>query len=131
MELNQQAKEFLFEAARWATYLSIIGFVGIVFMIILSFAMGTILAGIPNENLLISPRIISIIYLIFAGIYFIPVFYLYQFGSKTKQAITDNDTDLLAFGIKKLKSQYKFIVISTLLIISIYLLMVLSSALLY
>jgi hypothetical protein len=74
-----------------------------------SFSVGTLLANSPYGDLGISPQVLSTTYLIIAGVYFIPIFFLYQFGVKTKYAIDNNDTDLLTFGLKKLKSHYKFI----------------------
>ena len=109
MELNDQSKAYLYETARWATILSIIGFIVIALLIMVSFSVGTLLANSPYGNLGISPQVLSITYLIIAGVYFIPIFFLYQFGVKTKYAIDNNDTDLLTFGLKKLKSHYKFI----------------------
>ena len=109
MELNDQSKAYLYETARWATILSIIGFIVIALLIMVSFSVGTLLANSPYGDLGISPQVLSITYLIIAGVYFIPIFFLYQFGVKTKYAIDNNDTDLLTFGLKKLKSHYKFI----------------------
>ena len=109
MELNDQSKAYLYETARWATILSIIGFVVIALLIMVSFSVGTLLANSPYGDLGISPQVLSITYLIIAGVYFIPIFFLYQFGVKTKIAIVNDDTDLLTFGLKKLNSHYKFI----------------------
>ena len=119
MELNDQANKFLLEIAKWATFLAIVGFVTIGFMIILSFSIGTILSQIPENNIGVSPQFFSFFYLIFAGIYFIPVYYLFQFGSKTKKALINNDADLLTFGLKKLKSHYKFLGIVTIIMVGL------------
>lgn len=119
MELNDQANKFLLEIAKWATFLAIVGFVTIGFMIILSFSIGTILSQVPENNMGVSPQFFSFFYLIFAGIYFIPVYYLFQFGSKTKKALINNDTDLLTFGLKKLKSHYKFLGIVTIIMVGL------------
>ncbi len=126
MELGEQAKAHLEEASKWAIFLSIIGFVGIGLMVILSFTIGSVLSNLSVENLAgLSPQFFSYFYLIFAGIYFIPVFYLFQFGSKTKTALSSNDTDLLTFGLKKLKSHYKFVGILAIVGISFYFLLML------
>jgi hypothetical protein len=109
MELNDQSKAYLYETARWATILSIIGFIVIALLIMVSFSVGTLLENSPYGDLGISPQVLSTTYLIIAGVYFIPIFFLYQFGVKTKYAIDNNETDLLTFGLKKLKSHYKFI----------------------
>lgn len=119
MELNQQSREFLGEAAKWATILSIIGFISIGILVIMSFSIGSIMASLPTSDLGVSAQMISMLYLIIAGIYFIPVYFLFQFGVKTKKAIDANDTDLLTFGLKKLKSHYKFIGIVMIIVFSL------------
>ncbi len=124
MELNLQAKKFLNEAAKWAIILSIIGFIGIGLMIIMSFSMGTILSQIPNDALGVPTQFFSFFYLILAGISFIPIYFLFQFGNNIKNAIKNNDTDLLTFGLKKLKSHYKFIGILTIILMSLNLLFI-------
>lgn len=129
MELNQQANNFLLETAKWATFLSIIGFFTIGLMVIGSFYIGTFLSQAPENNLGISAQFLSFFYLIFAGIYFIPVYFLFQFGSKTKKALQNNDTDVLTFGLKKLKSHYKFLGIVTVIMLSINLIFVIFGAL--
>jgi len=128
MELSQQAKKFLYEAAKWATILSIIGFIGIGLMIIISFSMGTILSQIPNDALGVPIQFFSLFYLILAGISFIPIYFLFQFGNNIKNAIKKNDTDLLTFGLKKLKSHYKFIGILTIILMSLNLLFIIFGA---
>ena len=125
MELNEQSKKYLLETARWATILSIIGFIVIGLLIIVSFSVGTILANSPYSDLGISPQVLSITYLIIAGVYFIPIFFLYQFGVKTKTAIINDDTDLLTFGLKKLNSHYKFIAIVMIIVFGLNILFML------
>lgn len=124
MELNEQSKEFLNEAAKWATILSIIGFITIALMILMSFTIGSVMASMPN-TFGVSPQLISMVYLIIAGVYFIPIYFLYQFGVKTKKAIENNDTDLLTFGLKKLKSHYKFIGICMIILFSLNIVVIL------
>ena len=51
MELGQQAKGHLQEASKWAVFLSILGFIGIGLMIILSFTIGSVLSNLPLETL--------------------------------------------------------------------------------
>ncbi len=126
MQLGEQAKSHLKEAAKWAVFLSIVGFIGIGLMIILSFTIGSVLANLPIENFGgLSPQFFSYFYLIFAGIYFIPVYYLYQFGTKIKAALLNDDNDLLTFGLKKIKSLYKFLGILTIVGISFYFILML------
>lgn len=121
MQLSEQAKKHLLEASKWASFISIIGFIAIALLVVMSFSIGTIMANLPEGSLGgISPTFFSFFYLIMAGVYFIPVFFLFQFGQKTKQALIDEDHNLLAFGLKKLKAHYKFLGIVLIVCIALY-----------
>lgn len=129
MQLSDQAKKYLLEASKWANFIAIFGFIAIGLLIIMSFSMGTILASLPEGSLGgLSPKFFSFFYLIAAGIYFIPVFFLFQFAQKTKQALIEDDHNLLTFGLKKLKSHYKFIGILFIVLIAFYLFLILFGA---
>ncbi len=129
MQLSEQAKKYLLEASKWANFIAIVGFIAIGLLIIMSFSIGTILANLPEGSLGgLSPRFFSFFYLIAAGVYFIPVFFLFQFGHKTKQALMQDDHNLLTFGLKKLRSHYKFIGILFIVFISLYIFLILFGA---
>ena len=129
MQLSDQAKKYLLETAKWANFIAIFGFIAIGLLIIMSFSMGSILANLPEGSLGgLSPKFFSFFYLIAAGIYFIPVFFLFQFAQKTKQALLEDDHNLLTFGLKKLKSHYKFIGILFIILISLYFFLILLGA---
>lgn len=129
MQLTEQAKKYLMEASKWANFIAIVGFIAIGLLIIMSFSIGTILASLPEGSLGgLPPKFFSFFYLIAAGIYFIPVFFLFQFAQKIKQALMEDDHNLLTFGLKKLKSHYKFIGILFIILIALYLLLILFGA---
>ena len=129
MQLTDQAKKYLLEASKWANFIAIVGFIAIGLLIIMSFSIGSIMANLPEGSLGgLSPKFFSFFYLIAAGIYFIPVFFLFQFGQKTKQALLEDDHNLLTFGLKKLRSHYKFVGILFIIFISLYLILILFGA---
>ena len=129
MQLTEQAKKYLMEASKWANFIAIVGFIGIALLIVMSFSIGTIMANLPEGSLGgISPKFFSFFYLIAAGIYFIPIFFLFQFGQKTKQALLEDDHNLLTFGLKKLRSHYKFIGVLFIIFIALYFLLILFGA---
>ncbi len=129
MQLSDQAKKYLLETSKWANFIAIVGFIAIGLLIIMSFSIGTILASLPECSLGgLSPKFFSFFYLIAAGIYFIPVFFLFQFAQKTKQALMQDDHNLLTFGLKKLKSHYKFIGILFIILIALYFFLILFGA---
>jgi hypothetical protein len=128
LELNQSAKGFLKETAKWAYFLSILGFIGVGLMVVIAIFAGTIFGVIgnmmPGE---IAGKIgaafgiiITIFYLLLAGLYFFPVYYLYKFASNAKTALQKEDTETLTTSFQYLKSHYKFIGILMASILCLY-----------
>lgn len=124
--LNQEAQGFLKETAKWAYFLSILGFIGIGFMVLLALFLGTIfstlngLSGGMNPMMGIGTGFISGIYLVIALLYFFPIYYLFKFSSNLKKAFKSNDNDLIHSSFEYLKSHYKFIGITALVFVVIY-----------
>ena len=63
---------------------------------------------------------ITFLYLIMAGIYFFPVYYLYQFASRIKFALREKDNEKLTSSLEYLKSHYKFMGVLALIMVSLY-----------
>lgn len=127
LKLNNYAKEFLKETAKWASFLSIIGFIGIGLMVIMALFFGTVFSSLSGfEDAGIGAELgggfIMVTYLVMAVLYFFPVYYLYKFSVNMKKALYTNDDDVLATAFEKLKSHYKFLGILTIVILSLYIL---------
>lgn len=130
LQLNQTAKDFLKETAKWAYFLSILGFILIGFLVIIAVFAGTFLASMGS----IVPGmggmggsfglVMGILYFGIAALYFFPVYYLFKFASNTKVAFRDNDSEALTNSLGYLKSHYKFIGIMTVVILGFYVLMI-------
>ena len=108
------------ETAKWARFLSIVGFIFIglyVLLALMMFAMGGAMDA-ASENMdgmggmgmmgAVGGAAMGVIYLICALIYFFPILYLYRFASNTLSALDSNNTDQLTNGLENLKSHYKF-----------------------
>jgi hypothetical protein len=128
LELNESAKEFLREAAKWAYFLSILGFIGIGLIVLAAIFAGTIFSAIgsmtPGE---IGGKIgsafgiiITVVYLLIALLYFFPIYYMNKFASNAKTALQENDTETLSISFEYLKSHYKFIGIMMLTMMCLY-----------
>lgn len=123
LHLTEESKSFLKETAKWAYFLSILGFVGVGFMVVLALFMGTIFSklGVFGARFgMMEGGFITVIYLLLAVLYFFPVYYLFQFSSKAKVAFNCNDYETLTTSFEYLKSHYKFMGILALVIFSIY-----------
>ena len=129
MQLNDSAKGFLHETAKWAYFLSIIGFIGIGLLVLIAVFFGSIFAtaGAMGSGMgalgAMGGTFITVIYLIMAALYFFPVYYLNKFATNAKEAFRVNDTQSLTKSFEYLKSHYKFMGIFTIVLISLYVLM--------
>ena len=125
-ELSEKAQVFLKEIAKWSCFLSILGFVFIGLMVLLAFFIGTIFSKLTSISDAMKPLMgigtgfFSLIYLLIALLYFFPIYYLFQFSSKIKIALRDNDSDQLNASFEYLKSRYKFIGIMALIFACFY-----------
>ena len=121
--ISTQSKNFLKYAAKWASFLAIVGFltlgllvlIGIVMLLIGSQVSG-VLGGAPIA-------LFSVIYIGMAVLYFFPIYYLFLFGQKIKKAVKSTNQNELDAGFENLKSCFKFLGIFTLVILSLYILM--------
>lgn len=125
LRIDSAAKSFLAEAAKWTTFLAILGYIGIGFMVLAALFMMTIGASLSSYNSMMplgGGLFFSLFYLIIAAFYFIPVNYLYKFGSNMKSALRSNNQAELTKAFEYLKSHYKFIGILTIVVIGLYIL---------
>ncbi len=123
--LTQNALEFIKVTAKWAHFLGILGYIGVAMLLIGAFSISSMPSQFNQQfsQFNFPMGILTVVYVALALFYFFPVYYLHQFGKKTKQAILKNDDFLLENGFKNLKSHYKFIGVFSLVIISLYVLM--------
>lgn len=124
LQLDQTAKDFLKETAKWAYFLSIVGFVGIGLMLIIAVFAGTIFASMGSAmgGAFGSSfgAAMGFVYVFIAAIYFFPVFYLFKFSVNAKKAFRENDSEALSSSLGYLKSHYKFIGIFMAAILALY-----------
>lgn len=120
--VNSRSKSFLKETAKWAKFLSIMGFIGIGILVIFSFFAGTIFKNLPNAQSMPMDMgmTLTITYLILAVIYFFPMYYLFRFSNKMKTALLTKNDDTLSDAFEVLKSHYKFVGVFTIILLSLY-----------
>ena len=128
LQLNESAKRFLKEAAKWAYFLSILGYIGIGFIVLGAIFAGTLFGFIGNMMPLEQMGMfssafgifITVVYLLIAALYFLPIYYLNRFASNLKLAFRDNDSETLAKSFEYLKSHYKFFGILAIIMLCFY-----------
>lgn len=126
--IDERTKRFLFEICKWARFLSILGFIGIAFMVLFAFIFGSLMGSIGNsfesdhnfKLVNMSSGLFTVFYLLMAIVYFFPLLYLFRFSRNTKSALQSNDQESLNAGFEYLKKHYKFIGLLALIILVLY-----------
>jgi len=126
IELNEIAIDALRVSAKWSLFLAIIGFVGIGLMIIDALFLSSIMSALPSNGspIMAMKGIVSVIYIIFAALYFPPVYYLFKYATDMKIALQDRDSEDVGNALKYLKSHHKYLGVSMIVIMSLYVLMI-------
>lgn len=130
ISINDEIKDYFMESAKWAKFLSILGFVGLGLMVLISIVMiifGALFNNYSNRGA--QPALIAIIYIIMAVVYYFPIKNLYQFANGVKRGINANEQESFTAAIRNLKSHYKFIGILSIVIVSLYLFILLITVL--
>lgn len=104
LSIDVNSKEPLAEAARWARFLAIVGFVFLGFLIIAGIAFSSAFSrlGRVTEPALPSTAYgigyglgTALVYLAMALIYLFPLLYLLRFANAARTALASNDQELL------------------------------------
>lgn len=125
--LNSKSKSFLKEIANWSFFFSILGFLSILFFIVVAILVGTVYAPMLDmmtlqQGVSGSGTYVMILYLVIALLYFMPVLYLFKFSRKMKEALVTKSDETLAEALGNLKAHFKFIGVMTIIVISLYIL---------
>lgn len=129
--IDNISKSHLSEAAKWARFLAICGFIFLGLMVVYGIVMSFVFANMastmreydttPNANNLTNIMGIGMIifYIICAVIAFFPYYFLLRFANKMKAALVSNDQEELNGSFQNLKILYRYMGI--LMIISLVL----------
>ena len=134
LQIDDVSAGYLKETAKWGKFLSIVGFVVTGLIVLVALFAGSLFAKLgelsANRQSALPEGlsfIITIIYLAIAILYFFPCFYLFKFSNKAKLAIELNEQVSLNEAFGNLKSCFKFIGITTIIILAVYALVLLAT----
>jgi hypothetical protein len=120
------------EIRKWCQFLSVLGFVAVgllVFVGILMLVTNSVRSMMQFDAYSLVTPWIGIFYIVFALIYYFPVFYLYKFSMNAKHSLMQigsggSSNEMMASAIEYLKKHFRFIGIFTLVILGVYLLVI-------
>lgn len=123
------SRGFLAETAKWAKLLAILGFIMCGFMTIAAFFLPFLMSFMPSGEMMSMGivgkglgMIMTIIYLGFAVLMFIPCLYLFRFSTKMKAALVQSESETMDTSFRNLKSFFKFYGIITIITMCFYVL---------
>lgn len=135
LSIDPTSKLHLGEAARWAKFLAIVGFVMCAIIVVVGIFASTFLSGMMSgyggaySDAATSGMgtVLAVVYVIIALVYFFPCLFLFRFASKMKEAIATNEQTTLNVSFQNLKAMFRFIGILTVLFLVLWVLLILST----
>jgi hypothetical protein len=114
LSIDTTAHSYLKDAARWAKFLAIVGFIFCIFFLLFALLAGSLLSDMFNVMASQSFNgaasiAITIIYAGLALLNFFPCLYLFNFAAKMQVALRDNDQEQLNKSFKNMRSFYRFV----------------------
>ena len=128
MLLSEQAQKMLRETAKWTRFLSIMGFIGLGFMVIAGLMLPAMMARMPDASGMggmpmagiFAGGFLTVLYLGMALLYFFPIYNMYKFSNAMQSGLDNGDENMVTQAFGNLKFVFKFMGIVTLVILAIY-----------
>lgn len=123
---STEITNYLLETAKWGKFLAIVGYVSIGLLALLAIFMMVGFSTISELSGADFPMgAFGFFYIIMGAMYYFPVTYMYKYAVQIKKGLKSNDITTITSGFQNLKSLFKFMAIVTIVIFSIYGLMLL------
>lgn len=129
LNIDPGGKSHLWEAARWAKFLSIAGFIICLIIILIGIFAGSFIelmgkryGDYGNAEIDMSGfrTMIAIVYFLIALLYFFPCLFLFRFASYMKKALLSDNQENLNASFMNLKIMFRYVGIVTIVILAIY-----------
>ena len=114
LQVDQTAMAYLRDAARWAKFLSVAGFIFcglfVVVAILVMSLLSTLFNSVGASGVAgIGAVPIAFVYILIAILNFFPCLYLYNFAVKMQLALAGNDQEQLNTSFKNMRAFYRFV----------------------
>jgi hypothetical protein len=128
--IDQSSRAHLSEAAKWAKFLAIVGFVMCGLIVIIAIFAGSFLALMSKSfnngdgsSVQFSGgmgAVVAIFYIGIAILFFLPYLFLFRFATRMKTALNTNDQLTLNTSFQNLKIMFRYVGILTIVLLSFY-----------
>lgn len=112
--ITEEIRSYIYDVAKWAHFLAIIGFVAAGFMLFAALAVGPAMTSNPEIAKMLGAMgsvgsgAITVVFIAYSLAVFYPSFLLYKYSSKAKQGVLYGEQESLNDAFSKLKSLFKF-----------------------
>lgn len=122
IEIGSEILNNLNSTRKWTTFLSVLGFIFLGLLIVAGLTTSLFLTTFKTQeaNLGIPESAMIIIFVVVGAIYFFPVFFLFRFSRKTRDAIQNLDSKKLLKGLNNLRLYFMYIGVMVIVVLSIY-----------
>jgi len=124
--ITEDIRSYIYETAKWANFLSIVGFILTALMVLCTFFVGAFMTlmnnamGDANPYAALGAVGLTVMLLFCALIYFYPSLLLFKYANAAKKAVLFADQATLSVAMSKMKSFFKFWGILTVIILAFY-----------
>ena len=133
--IDTASRAHLAEAAKWAKFLAIVGFVVCGLIVIVGIFAGSFLSmmsGVYSDEYRGSSALtrgmgafLAVLYIGMAILFFFPYLFLFRFANHMKSALNTNDQQTLNSSFQNLKIMFRYVGILTIVLLSFYALAIL------
>jgi len=131
LSIDPMSKAHLADAARWAKFLAIMGFIVCGLIVIVGIFAGSVLESFSStrryegfdSNVEMTRGlgiVATVFYILIAVLYFFPCLFLFNFASKMKTALLSNDQDVLNSSFQNLKKTFRYIGVLSIIVLSFW-----------
>jgi hypothetical protein len=131
LQVDQTAMAYLKDAARWARFLAIAGFIFCGLFVFVAILFATVLSslfttmGSSSAFGGMGGGSIAVVYIGIALLNFFPCLYLYNFSFRMRVALRNNDQDQLNIAFKNIRALYRFVGVLMILCLGLFVLFIL------
>ena len=127
LQVDQTATIYLRDAARWAKFLAVAGFIFCALFVVVAILVLSLLSSLfnsvgANGVAGIGPAPIAVVYILIALLNFFPCLYLYNFAVKMQMALNTNDQEQLTTSFKNMRAFYRFVGVMMIIALGFFLL---------
>lgn len=121
--VTEDMRSYIYDITKWARFISIVGFVISIFLIMAAFSISALMNSNPDVAAQLNQlgsngsTVITVLYLVLGLLLFYPSILLNKISKKAKQGVLFGDQESLNQSFASLKSLFKFWGIVTILII--------------